>query len=222
MRKFAISDIHGCRKSFAALLDKVKFTTDDVLYLLGDYIDRGPDSKGVIDLIWQLQASGHTVHCLKGNHEEMLLDDYGETYRDKNLGDEALRSSFKVDYVQDIPGNYLRWMNILPHYLEVDNYLLVHAGFEFIFPDPLLDKSAMLWIRHWYPSIDREWLGDRIIIHGHTPTHQEVIERTVTTTSALPAIVIDNGCAFHYIEGLGHLCALELGTHQLTFQEYIG
>jgi serine/threonine protein phosphatase 1 len=222
LRKFAISDIHGCRKSFAALLDKIKFTTDDVLYLLGDYIDRGPDSKGVIDLIWQLQTSGHAIYCLKGNHEEMLLDDYGETYRDKNLGDEALRSSFNVNYVQDVPANYLRWMNTLPHYLEVDNYLLVHAGFEFTFPDPLIDKDAMLWIRKWYSRINRDWLTGRIIVHGHTPTLIEEIEHAVTDTTTLPAIAIDNGCVFHHIDGLGQLCALELGTQRLSFQEYIG
>ncbi|MEO0876095.1 MAG: metallophosphoesterase, partial [Bacteroidota bacterium] len=66
MRKFAISDIHGCLKTFEALLDQIQFTTQDELYLLGDYIDRGPDSKGVIDLIWKMQADGYQVKCLRG------------------------------------------------------------------------------------------------------------------------------------------------------------
>jgi len=51
MKKFAISDIHGCAKTFKALLKKINFSKEDELYLLGDYIDRGPDSKGVIDYI---------------------------------------------------------------------------------------------------------------------------------------------------------------------------
>ena len=72
MNKFAISDIHGCAKNFKALLDRISLSLGDELYLLGDYIDRGPDSKGVIDHVWQLQKTGHTVHCLCGNHEQRL------------------------------------------------------------------------------------------------------------------------------------------------------
>lgn len=74
MKKYAITDIHGCNKTFQALLDKIAFTTADALYLLGDYIDRGPDSKGVFDTIFNLQETGHSVHCLRGNHEAMFLD----------------------------------------------------------------------------------------------------------------------------------------------------
>ena len=75
MSKYAISDIHGCIATFKTLLDKIKFSKEDELYLLGDYIDRGPDSKGVIDHIWYLQKSGYQVHCLRGNHENMLLQE---------------------------------------------------------------------------------------------------------------------------------------------------
>ncbi|MEL6721291.1 MAG: metallophosphoesterase, partial [Bacteroidota bacterium] len=55
MAKYAISDIHGCSKSFQALLEKINFSPKDELYLLGDYIDRGPDSKGVIDHVLSLK-----------------------------------------------------------------------------------------------------------------------------------------------------------------------
>ena len=55
MRKIVISDIHGCLNSFKALLYKIVYSKRDELYLLGDFIDRGPDSKGVIDYIWKLQ-----------------------------------------------------------------------------------------------------------------------------------------------------------------------
>ncbi|MFT5168289.1 MAG: serine/threonine protein phosphatase 1, partial [Saprospiraceae bacterium] len=64
MKQYAISDIHGCAKTFKALLEQISFSKEDVLYLLGDYVDRGPDSKGVIDHIWQLQSEGYTVFCL--------------------------------------------------------------------------------------------------------------------------------------------------------------
>jgi serine/threonine protein phosphatase 1 len=72
-RILAISDIHGNNKTFLDLLDKIALTKDDELYLLGDYIDRGPDSKGVIDTIWKLMDDNYRVFCIKGNHEEMLF-----------------------------------------------------------------------------------------------------------------------------------------------------
>ena len=70
MHRFAISDIHGCAKTFEALLDRIALSTQGELYLLGDYLDRGPDSKGVLDLIFRLQREGYAVHCLRGNHEQ--------------------------------------------------------------------------------------------------------------------------------------------------------
>ena len=73
MRQFTISDIHGCNISFNALLDQIGLTTADELFLLGDYIDRGPDSKGVLDTIIGLRSNGYKVRCLMGNHDEAIL-----------------------------------------------------------------------------------------------------------------------------------------------------
>ena len=95
MRRFAISDIHGCIKTFKTLVDRIEFSKEDTLYLLGDYIDRGPDSKGVIDHIWKIQEEGYRVHCLRGNHEQMLLEEL------KNIkfwyqGEPAMLKSFNA------------------------------------------------------------------------------------------------------------------------------
>ncbi|MCC6412552.1 MAG: metallophosphoesterase, partial [Saprospiraceae bacterium] len=65
MKKYAISDIHGCNKTFLALLENLDFSKADELYLLGDYVDRGPDSKGVFDTIFRLQSEGYKVQCLR-------------------------------------------------------------------------------------------------------------------------------------------------------------
>lgn len=222
MQKFAISDLHGCRKTFAALIDKIELTPADELYLLGDYIDRGPDSKGVIDLIWQLQQNGYKIHCLRGNHEQMLLDLYQGAYRPYYDGDESLLASFGVKHAKNIPVEYITWMDQLTYYFAVDEYLLVHAGFNFNTHDPLSDTTSMLWIRDWRADIDREWLNGRIVVHGHTPTRKESILHSLAQADTTPEIFIDNGCAFHHTDGLGRLCALDLQKRQLTFQEYIG
>ncbi len=224
MRKFAISDIHGCAKTFKALLERISFSTEDELYLLGDYIDRGPDSKGVIDHIWQLQETGYTIRCLRGNHEQMFLhviDARNELSGFKEtLGYVETLVSFGTSNVDHIPKSYINWMKNLDFYLEVDQYILVHAGLNFNAKNPFENKREMIWIRHWYEEIDREWLGDRIIVHGHTPTRQLEIKNSIRQLSEIPAIDIDNGCPFESF-GFGNLCAFELGTKAFTFQANI-
>jgi serine/threonine protein phosphatase 1 len=70
---WAISNIHGCYHTFKALLEKIGLCKEDELYLLGDYIDRGPGSKEVLDLILKLKSENFNIQCLLGNHEIMLF-----------------------------------------------------------------------------------------------------------------------------------------------------
>ena len=73
MRTLAIGDIHGCLTALKTLLDFVAPASDDRLIALGDYVDRGPDSRGVLDFLIALHASGRLV-ALRGNHDEMMAD----------------------------------------------------------------------------------------------------------------------------------------------------
>ena len=217
MRRIAISDIHGCLDSFKALLQKIELTTADALFLLGDYIDKGPYSKEVIDYIWHLQETGYTVHCLLGNHEQMLLEEYHPRESIYKVYPEALRS-FEVQHVREIPEKYIGWMEELDSYLEIEGYILVHAGLSFKNANPLADAKSMIWIRNWQDSIDKKWLAGRKIVHGHTPLHKEKIIKSLTKLEETPAINIDGGCWFTY-EGMGNLCALDLDELTVTFQE---
>lgn len=228
MPRFAISDIHGCPKTFEALLEKVAFTKADVLYLLGDYVDRGPDSKGVIDRVWALQAEGYQVFCLRGNHEELVLRaaSGNYTYLEKWLltdGKDTM-DSFGVNDCADIPAPYLEWMNALPYFMETGNYLLVHAGLDFGLDDPLSDTSEMCWLRNWYQDIRYDWLDGRIILHGHTPADADVIVNQLVNLSDNQYLDLDNGCVYadprHWKrEGLGSLCAFDMDSRRLFFQD---
>ncbi len=220
MRRFTISDIHGCCKTFKKLVqEQIQLTKADELYLLGDYIDRGPDSKGIFDFIFELQNSGYQVYCLRGNHEAMLLDAiYTKTAEDmwlRNGGIETLRS-FGVYKVHDIPSEYIDFIEKLPYYFALEDYLLVHAGFNFGKSDIYEDKISMIWIRNWHQQITPERTKNRVIVHGHTPVRQE------TTVSQVHeekwAVDIDAGCAYTQISGLGFLCAYELNENTLIFQ----
>lgn len=220
MTRWAISDIHGCAKTFKALLDKIQLVKEDELYLLGDYIDRGPDSKGVIDHIWHLQKEGYHVHCLRGNHEQLALN--SKTDRDDqfiwliNGGDETL-ISFDTDVETGLPAPYLEFIENLPYFFEVDSYILVHAGLNFDIPNPFEATHSMLWVRGWYKNINHQWLAGRIIVHGHTPQKKYAIEHQLKKLSNQSIIDIDCGCVFN-MKDMGHLCAFNLDTRQLVFQ----
>jgi len=219
-RRFAISDIHGCLNTFEALLKKIQIQKEDELFLLGDYIDRGKDSKGVIDLIWAMQEEGFQVHCLRGNHEQMMLD--AKIHNDKapmwlmNGGAETVES-FPNDFVQD---DYFNWIMGLPYYFELDDYLLVHAGFNFRDRTPFHDITAMLWIRNWYEDLNRHWLGERVIIHGHTPTKRPILKERLKNISEVPIVNVDCGCYFSK-EGLGFLAAFDLDEQAYIFQRNV-
>ncbi len=216
MRRIAISDIHGCLKTFYTLLLELKLDKQDQLYLLGDYIDRGPDSKGVIDYIWQLQQSGYHIFCLRGNHEQMLIDEINKTNSWYD-GEPMTLKSFGVDKNEDIPLEYIEWMKQLGYYLEIDQFILVHAGLNFKIDNPLEDYHEMLWIRYFQEEINREWLGKRVIVHGHTPTSKKTIKESLLQLHKIPALCIDNGCSFNS-SGLGHLVAFDLTNRKLYFQ----
>ncbi|BBA71065.1 metallophosphoesterase family protein [Geobacter sulfurreducens] len=218
-RRFVIPDIHGC----ALTLDRLLFgvlglTRRDDLYLLGDYIDRGPRSREVMDLLISLSLKGYRVHTLRGNHEEMFLN----SCRDRNAfrlwtlnGGLATLESFGVEDACEIPAHYHRFMEQMPCYLVLSDFVLVHASLDFSLPDPFANREAMLWSRSL--EVRRERLGGRRVIGGHTPITRQEIERGLTTDR----IVLDNGCIYPERPGMGSLTALELDTMTLHFQENI-
>lgn len=225
MPAFAISDIHGCKVTFQNLLTSINFSRQDELFLLGDYVDRGPDSRGVLDFIFQLQTAGYSLHCLMGNHEEMLLRSAQEPeIYDmwwQNGGKETLHS-FGVKSPTDIPAAYTTWMRALPRYFEFKDYLLVHAGLDFRLSNPLEDPASLIWIRDWYGRINYEWLAGRKIVHGHTPQTKAFIQNQFSNFSEFQVLDIDAGCAWYKRLGMGHLCALDLTNQVLHFEKYGG
>jgi len=225
VNKFAISDIHGCLKTFKALLNKVDYKKTDELYLLGDFIDRGPDSKGVIDFVWELEEAGFYVRCLRGNHDQMMVDarrtmDLQQTWL-VNGGD-TTAENFNASHIRDIPARYFNFFEQLPYYLEVDSYIMVHAGFEFDMPNPFDEFHAMLWEREWYDRIDYRWLGDRKILHGHTPIIKSTMIKSLYNLETTQYLDIDAGCVHKGKEpGYGHLACFLLNEKEIIFQENI-
>ncbi|MDX2068967.1 MAG: metallophosphoesterase family protein [Haliscomenobacter sp.] len=222
MRKIAISDIHGCNATFEALLQQINFSKADQLFLLGDYLDRGPSSKQVLDTIFRLKAEGYHLQCLRGNHEEMLLwalNGHGYNLESflRNGGDTTL-ASFAVKKPRDIPRQYLDFLENLPFWIESDEYIFVHAGLHFVQgSNPFEHQDQMLWIRNWAIDLDLEWLGERYVVHGHTPTPNTTIQQLFRHFNGLRVINIDAGCVYQRT-GYGHLCAVDLSNRILYFE----
>ncbi|MCB0635293.1 MAG: serine/threonine protein phosphatase [Lewinella sp.] len=223
MQRFAITDIHGCARTFATLLDQLALSAGDELYLLGDYIDRGPDSRRVIDLILESRSAGIFVTCLRGNHEQLLLDALTDPIRlghfRKNGGLETM-ASFGVRHPAHIPPQYLQFFESLTYYIDLPGeYLMVHAGVDFSHPQPLADHHSLLYLRPWDMRLDREWLAGRVLLHGHTPIQKTAVEIGLAGLANYPELNLDAGCVY---PDLGHLCALDLDRRELTFVAYCG
>ncbi len=222
MARYAISDIHGCALTFQRMVEeKLQVQQGDTLFLLGDYINRGPNSKGVLDYIFRLQQSGIRIHALRGNHEDVLLKAlYSKALRRNFLlyGGESTLQSFQVKKPSEIPDLYIDFLRTTHYYVEVENLLLVHAGFNFRATHFLDDREAMLWIRD--TEVDLLKLGDRYIIHGHTPTSKDEIRRQFMALPRPRVLNIDAGCVYHKRIGT-RLCALNLDTFELTFSRNV-
>ena len=218
-RTFVIGDIHGCAATLRRLVEEALHPLSaDRIYLLGDLIDRGPDSKGVLDFIFELRNRGLSVFSVRGNHEEMCLrssDDYHSMELWTDNGGLATLDSFRADGPGDIPRQYRDFLNSLPYYVLLESFVIVHAGLNFDTVHPLDDTSAMLWPRSHI--VDQQRIGGRRLICGHTTVPLTLLEASLNSSK----IMLDNGCVFIGKPGMGNLAALELESMTLFIQPNI-
>jgi len=225
-REIAISDIHGCYLTFLKLLETVNYSNNsDKLYILGDCIDRGPSSKQVLDWIMDGQNSGAEIVVLRGNHEQMMLRANVDVKRYKKWmrnGGQQVIESFGVENFLNIEKKYWEFLSELPYYSITDKYVFVHAGLNFNIENPLEDLESIIWIRRWYDNLNKDWLGDKILLHGHTQVSVSEIEDQFDDLERDKVINIDAGCyAANYNRELGYLCAFDLTNRKLFFEKNI-
>lgn len=186
-RLFAIGDIHGCVDELAAMMSAIAPVKGDTVVFVGDYIDRGPNSRDVLDLMNELRGGEAEYVFLKGNHEDMMLSflglpgRYGDSFlfnggaqtllsygiSDDKLGDvENVRENVPDDHVEFLKGlasSYFR-----------PPYLFVHAG---ILPTRQLEEQSvedMLWIRQDFIFHPHQ-LGATVVF-GHTPMRAVMVD----------------------------------------------
>ena len=219
-RLFAIGDIHGCFGSLREMVeDKIRLKKEDKLVLLGDYIDRGRQSREVVDYIREQQGKGFDITTLSGNHEAMLLDaiDGGTEHLLLWLynGGSATMKSFNIYSPGELDPEYVEFFRNLQYNYGHENFLFVHAGFNDDETDPFADKYHMIWQSR--DSYSNPKLAGKTVIHGHRPVLPEQVKFMVAEKYRV--LNIDTGCVYTGIRGYGRLTAIELNSMELFFTD---
>ncbi len=195
LRIYAIGDIHGC----AALLNRMHASigvelaaspaTAAIVVYLGDYVDRGPDSKGVLDMLSQPGPPGIQRIFLKGNHEDMVLgvlQDPDQVKSWSRLGGFETLLSYGLDprgvlkrggfpalvenFAAEMPPAHVRFLSDLETSFSAGDYFFCHAGVRPGVPLALQDPHDLMWIRHDFLRSEAD--HGKIIVHGHTAVEE--------------------------------------------------
>lgn len=186
MRTLAIGDIHGCSQALRALLGAIKPTPDDWIITLGDYVDRGPDSYGVIEQLLALHRTGRLI-ALRGNHEEMMLC---ARESDAELG--------------DVPDEHWHFLeSVCLDWHETDTHIFVHANVR---PELPMNEQLVLML-HW-GAIDKSnsapHCSGKVVVCGHTQQR-----------SGLPLNLGHTVCIDTWAYGNGWLTCLDVTTGRI-------
>lgn len=190
-RIIAIGDIHGHAQALAALLRLIDLQPTDTLVTLGDYVDRGPDSKGVLDQLIGLEGQCHLVP-LMGNHEEMMLG--AREGRDNfkfwmQFGGDVALDSYGADRTMSlVPWGHWDFLKRLRLYYESDHHFFVHANYFPNRPFPEQDSQTVLWRPLEGNDLPGPHYSGKVAIVGHTP------DRNGKTLDLGYLKCIDTGC----------------------------
>jgi serine/threonine protein phosphatase 1 len=208
MRTLALGDVHGCFRALDGVLEMVQPEPDDLLIVLGDYVDRGPDSRGVIERMLELQGRCRLV-TLRGNHDQMMLDARNgpDTFREWLLcgGRPTLQSyatSGGLGRLEDVPERHWRFLEETQRFFETQRHFFVHAS---VYPELPLDEQPeyMLYWEKLQADIAPHCSG-KTMVCGHT-----------TQKSGLPLELDHAVCIDTFVYGGGWLTCLDVDSGRL-------
>lgn len=225
---WVIGDIHGFYQSFISLIDELNLGGNDRVVLLGDLIDRGPNSYGVV----HTARTNEQIFCVKGNHEAMMAENFSlEGLQDPNIdllvwikngGDTTVLSYLNAfNNVLTQPDHQAmkkqikddnEWIETLPLHIVLKEWRLVHAGYKPNLPLDEQTEDEYLWIRKEFHEVLEPVDHQRTVVFGHTPTaslpgHGEqswgkVWRSEVCLNNARPAAIGLDTCLYHAKQGM--------------------
>jgi serine/threonine protein phosphatase 1 len=210
-RLIAIGDVHGCSRALEAVLEAVAPSADDLIVMLGDYIDRGPDSRGVLDRLVRLQEEC-TLRPLRGNHELLFLaalKNQEEFHFWLACGGQATLASYGGS-LENVPELHREFIRACLPYFETDEFFFVHANYE---PDLPLDgqPEEVLYWKHLLYGIPPRHASGKTAVVGHTP------QPTGEVLNLGHILCLDTYCF-----GDGWLTAMELTTGEIWQADKFG
>jgi serine/threonine protein phosphatase 1 len=205
-RTFAIGDLHGCSQALAEVLREIAPRPEDTIVTLGDYINRGPDTRGVIEQLLTLGDRCRLVNLL-GNHDEVLLDILDGRADEARLmsagGQQTIDSYEHTASLRDLPNEHVAFLRSCVRHHEGATHLFAHGCYDPIRPLNETDGSTLLWKRLEPPYPAPHYSGKRVIV-GHTA------QRSYEILDLGHVVCIDTGCCYG-----GVLTALEVDTNQI-------
>jgi serine/threonine protein phosphatase 1 len=204
-RILAIGDVHGCSLALDALLDSIATRDEDTLVFLGDYVDRGPDSRGVIERLIALSSLPNFV-ALRGNHDLWMLrarqsPQWLHPWLGKGVGGLATLESYDARNFADIPHAHWDFLNSTQLFHETENFLFAHAGLDGDLPLQDQSEEALLWRR---VTETAPHFSGKIFICGHT-----------AQKNGVPLDLGHAICVDTYAHGGGWLSALDCDSRQV-------
>jgi|UPI00067C5D92 serine/threonine protein phosphatase 1 len=226
---YAVGDVHGCKTHLHGLINMIRQDAKNLvgtaeIVLLGDVVDRGPDSAGVLDFLTNQQYA-KPVRSILGNHERMMQAFFAAPKRNlawlEQGGFETLRSyglSLMPQVAADmplrrlmqmldahVPQAHLDWIASLPHgyrfHLNAEDFVLVHAGYDLSLPDNAQQEEVVIWGRQPASNSNPDAFGIRCV-QGHKivrtpdPTRQRIqIDTGAWRTGKLSALCLVSGCS---------------------------
>ncbi|MCM3609766.1 fructose-bisphosphatase class III [Planococcus sp. MERTA32b] len=219
-RTLVISDIHGELELFEELLQKAGYDADeDQLILLGDYVDRGPDSKGVLERVVELKKEGAIV--LSGNHDAMMLaaanGEPAALERWARIGAIPTLQSYDPSIKDaELPTSaafleHVAFIKEMEFFHETEDAIFVHAGVQPGTPVQETDPYTLIWIREEFYKV---YEGEKAVVFGHTPAFllRGEEDRNDIYFGDNNIIGIDGGAAYG-----GQLNCLELPSRKSYF-----
>ena len=184
---YSIGDVHGCMDKLAELVRRCDGDAAgrSMRYVfLGDYVDRGPNSRGVVQFLIDLQRSYPDRDVfLKGNHEDMMVAAAdSELFEDRWLGNGGIQTleSYGINSAAEIPDDHVNWLRGLPLFFDDGQRFFVHAGVNPERPLDRQDESDLLWIRRPFPyfrerhgPVHRSW-AHATDERSAGPSHQSI------------------------------------------------
>jgi serine/threonine protein phosphatase 1 len=202
-RTIAIGDVHGCRLALEAVLNAIQPAPDDLIVALGDYIDRGLESRGVVDRLLRLRSECRLITLL-GNHEVMFLEAVDSLPAFENwqrYGGRQMLQSYG-GRMEDIPPEHWDFYRGLDLFFESEKHFFIHANYDADLPLNKQPEYLALW-EHCDQNVPRPHCSGKTAIVGHTAQRSgEIFDRSHLV------------CIDTYCHGGGWLTALEVNTRE--------